>query len=84
MDLEDLIVPIGVPVTIVTIVFVVACVVAMAFSFGVKYPKVEEYTLDQRWDRSPLLFSATDIEPMALARHAEASDVDGGSASGKW
>ncbi|MCH5644133.1 hypothetical protein [Gordonia sp. ABSL49_1] len=82
--MDSLIVPIGVPVTIITVFFVVLCVVSMAFSFGVKYPKVQEYTLDEPWDRAPLLFSATDIEPMALPRHAEPGDVDGGSASGKW
>ncbi|MEE3850753.1 hypothetical protein VZC37_10435 [Gordonia sp. LSe1-13] len=82
--MEDLIVPIGVPVTILTVLSVVACVVAMAFTRGVKYPKVQNYTLDQEWQHKPLLFSATDIEPMALAHHAEASDTDGGSASGKW
>ncbi len=84
--MDSLIVPpIGVPVTIVTVLFVVLCVVAMVFSGGgVKYPKVKEYTLDQQWEHAPLLFSATDIEPMALPRHAEPGDVDGSSASGKW
>ncbi|KSU60689.1 hypothetical protein GR168_09610 [Gordonia sp. JH63] len=84
MDVDSLIVPIGVPVTILTVLAVLLCVVAMVFSSGVKYPKVEEYTLDQQWEHAPLLFSATDIEPMALPRHAEPGDVDGSSASGKW
>lgn len=82
--MESLIVPIGVPITIITVVFVVLCVISMAFSHGVKYPKLHNYTLDQQWDHQPLLFSATDIEPMALAHHVEATDVEGASASGKW
>lgn len=82
--MNDLIVPIGVPVTILTVAFVLLCVISMAFSWGLKYPKVAQYTLDQQWDHAPLLFSATDIEPMSLARHGAATDVDGGSASGKW
>ena len=84
MDIDSLIVPIGVPVTALTVLFVVLCVVSMAYSFGVKYPKVKRYDLDQTWEHAPLLFSATEIEPMVLPRHAEAGDVDGGSASGKW
>lgn len=82
--MEDLIVPIGVPVTIIVILSVVGCVVAMAYSFGLKYPKVKDYTLDEKWEHGPLLFSAVDMEPVALPRHAEPGDVDGGSASGKW
>lgn len=75
---------IGVIVTVLTVVIVVLCVAGMAVSSGVKYPKVQEYSLDQPWTHKPLLFSATDIEPMALPQHAESTDVDGGSASGKW
>ncbi|MGV9712291.1 aa3-type cytochrome oxidase subunit CtaJ [Gordonia sp. NPDC003424] len=82
--MDNLIVAIGVPVTILVVVSVLACVISMAFSHGLKYPKVQNYTLDQQWEHAPLLFSATDIEPMTLAHHAEATDVDGGSASGKW
>ncbi|MFW0784592.1 hypothetical protein AAFP35_08720 [Gordonia sp. CPCC 206044] len=82
--MDNLVVAIGMPVTIICVLFVVACVVSMAFAFGLKYPKVPQYTLDQQWDDKPLLFSATDIEPMALAHHADATDVEGGSASGKW
>ena len=82
--MEDLIVPIGVPITIVCVLLVAACVVSMAFSGGLKYPKVQIYTLDQKWTHNPLLFSATDIAPMTLERHAEPEDVDGGTASGKW
>lgn len=74
----------GVVVTVLVVISVLACVVSMAFSFGVKYPKVREYTLDQEWTYQPLLFSATEMQPLALARHAESTDVDGGSASGKW
>ncbi|MGC4932519.1 hypothetical protein ACLQ3C_02385 [Gordonia sp. DT30] len=75
---------IGVVVAVVCIVAVVMCVVSMAFSSGLKYPKLAEYTLDQEWTHKPLLFSATEIEPMALPHHAEPTDLDGGSASGKW
>ncbi|MGV9826610.1 MULTISPECIES: aa3-type cytochrome oxidase subunit CtaJ [unclassified Gordonia (in: high G+C Gram-positive bacteria)] len=82
--MDNLIVYIGVPVTILVVIAALACVVSMAFSSGLKYPKLQEYSLDQPWDRAPLLFSATDIEPMALAGHAEPTDVDGGSASAKW
>lgn len=82
--MDNLIVAIGMPVTIICCLFVAACVVSMVFSSGLKYPKVSHYTLDQQWDHAPLLFSATEIEPMALPRDAETTDVDGGSASGKW
>ncbi|MGW0037195.1 aa3-type cytochrome oxidase subunit CtaJ [Gordonia sp. NPDC003376] len=82
--MDSSMVGIGVAVTVICVVFVIACVVSMAFSFGVKYPKVQEYKLDQPWTHKPLLFSAVDIEPMTLPRHAEPTDVDGGSASGKW
>jgi len=83
-DMEDLIVPIGVPITILVLLAVAACVVSMTFSGGLKYPKVQIYTLDQKWTHKPLLFSATDIAPMSAERHAESDDVDGGTASGKW
>nr|WP_221247331.1 hypothetical protein [Gordonia humi] len=63
---------------------VLLCVVSMAFSWGVKRPQPKEYTLDQRWDRGPALFTATDIQPMTLARHTEPGDTEGASASGKW
>ncbi|NMN99639.1 hypothetical protein HH308_00205 [Gordonia sp. TBRC 11910] len=82
--MDDLIVPIGLPITIAVLVSVALCVISMAFSRGVKYPAVQQYTLGETWTHSPLLFSATAIAPMALASHAEATDVDGGSASGKW
>jgi len=82
--MDNLIVYLGVPITILVVIAAGACVVSMAFSSGLKYPKVPDYTLDQEWDHAPLLFSATDIEPMTLPRHAEAGDVDGGLASGKW
>lgn len=82
--MDNLIVAIGVPVTVICVLFVIGCVVAMAVPNDVKYPKVQNYTLDKQWEHEPLLFSATDIEPMTLAHHAEATDADGGSASGKW
>lgn len=82
--MDNLIVAIGMPVTILVVLSCVACVVAMAFAWGLKYPKGRRYTLDQEWDGEPLLFSATEIAPMTLAKHAEPTDVDGGSASAKW
>ncbi|GAC69064.1 aa3-type cytochrome oxidase subunit CtaJ [Gordonia soli] len=82
--MDSLIVAIGVPVTILTVISVVACVVAMAFAWGVKYPKPGRYTLDQQWDSGPLLFSATEIVPMTVGHHFAPTDVEGGSASGKW
>ena len=82
--MEDLIVPIGVPITILVVLSVIACVVSMVMSGGLKYPKVPTYTLDQKWTHKPLLFSATDIAPMTAERHAESDDVNGGTASGKW
>lgn len=82
--MDSAMVGIGVVVTVICVVMVVLCVVSMMFSSGLKYLKVQEYTLDQEWTRQPLLFSATEIEPMALPHHAGPTDVDGGSASGKW
>ncbi|MFT4086252.1 MAG: hypothetical protein QM658_03710 [Gordonia sp. (in: high G+C Gram-positive bacteria)] len=82
--MEDLIVPVGMAVVVLCLLMVAACVVSMAFSWGTKRPEESKYTLDQPWDRAPALFSATEIEPMALARHLEPGDTDGGSASGKW
>ena len=85
MDVDSLIVPIGVPVTALTVLFVVLCVVSMAYSFGVKYPKVQPYTIDQKWEHEPLLFSATDVTPVAPGYHGHGhDDLIGGSASGKW
>lgn len=82
--MNDLIVPIGLPITILVVLAAGLCVISMAFSGGVKYPKVEQYSLDQQWTRGPLLLSATEISPMALPSHGTASDANGGSASGKW
>jgi len=81
---EDLIVPVGITVTALCLLMVAGCVVSMLFSWGTKRPEVQEYTLDQPWNRPPALFSATEIQPMALARHAEQADTVGGAASGKW
>ncbi|MFT3714847.1 MAG: hypothetical protein QM774_02580 [Gordonia sp. (in: high G+C Gram-positive bacteria)] len=82
--MESLIVPVGIVVTVLCVLTVLGCVLSMFFSSGVKRPKNDEYTLDQQWDRAPVLFSATDIEPMALARHFEPSDTEGGAAHGTW
>lgn len=82
--MENLLVPVGMVVTIAVCLMVLACVLSMLFSSGVKRPKLQEYSLDQSWDRAPLLFSATDIEPMALPRHFEPGDIEGGSAHGTW
>lgn len=84
LTVEDLVVPVGMVVTILCLIMVAACVISMVFSSGLKRPKVREYTLDQEWTRAPALFSATEIEPMALAHHAEPGDTEGGYASGKW
>jgi len=84
---EDLIVPIGLPVVIATCVAVALCVLAMTFLtfFGkTKYYAPTLYTLDQPWDRDPILFSATGVPNMALPAHAEESDTEGGAAHGKW
>ncbi|MGB3696434.1 MAG: hypothetical protein WBA05_03275 [Gordonia sp. (in: high G+C Gram-positive bacteria)] len=82
--MDQLLVPVGMTVVVLCLLAVAACVVSMVFSHGMKRPKVTEYTLDQRWENGPTLFSATEIEPMALSRHFEPGDVEGGSASGKW
>ncbi|WOC10952.1 aa3-type cytochrome oxidase subunit CtaJ [Gordonia sp. MP11Mi] len=82
--MDQLLVPVGMTVVVLCLLSVLICVVSMAFSWGVKRPRPKEYTLDQRWDRNPQLFSATEIDPMTLARHAAPGDTEGGSASGKW
>lgn len=84
LTVEALVVPVGLPILILCLIAVAACVVSMLFSWGVKRPKIAEYTLDQKWTRGPQLFSATEIEPMALPRHFEPADTEGGYASGKW
>ena len=81
---DSLVVPVGMTVVVLCVISVLICVVSMAFSWGVKRPKIKAYSLDQRWDNAPVLFTATDIDPMTLARHAEPGDTEGGSASGKW
>ncbi|MGJ0121592.1 aa3-type cytochrome oxidase subunit CtaJ [Williamsia sp. MIQD14] len=83
--MDDLIVAIGVPVTIICIVFVIGCVVSMAWAFGAKYEKTTPYTLDQEWTRDPMLLSATDAAPLSAVHHdLGADELIGGSASGKW
>lgn len=77
-------VPIGIIVVVLCVIMVIGCVVSMIFSGGLKYPKVANYTLDQQWDHAPLLFSATDIDPMTLSHHVETTDTEGAVASGKW
>lgn len=84
VEVEQYIVPIGVVVTVLVLIMFGLSVLSLVFSRGLKYPKVEEYTLDQKWEIDPLLFSATEIEPMTLGRDFQPSDVDGSSASGKW
>jgi hypothetical protein len=82
---EDLIVAIGLPVVILTVVSVVLVVGGMTLASGVKYPKVQPYTIDQKWEHEPLLFSATDVTPVAPGYHGHGhDDLIGGSASGKW
>lgn len=82
--MESLIVPIGMPVTIITIIFVIGCVVSMLFAHGSKYPKQQTYTLDQKWTHEPLLLSATEDGPVAAPEHGHGDIEIGGSAHGKW
>ncbi|ALG84466.1 hypothetical protein [Gordonia phthalatica] len=82
--MDQLLVPVGMTVVVLCVIAVALCVVSMAFSHGLKRPKINEYSLDQKWENGPLLFSATEIQPMALSRHFEPGDIEGGSASGKW
>ncbi|MCK0440273.1 hypothetical protein MUG78_12640 [Gordonia alkaliphila] len=82
--MEDFVVPIGLTVIVLVLLAVALCVVSMLFSSGITRPRIPEYTLDKKWDRAPALFSATEIEPMALPRHFEPADIEGGYASGKW
>lgn len=82
--MNEYIVPIGMVVTVVVIIFFLLSVLSMVTARGLKYPKVKQYTLDQKWENDPLLFSATEIEPMTLSREFQPSDVNGSTASGKW
>ncbi|MEZ5211931.1 MULTISPECIES: aa3-type cytochrome oxidase subunit CtaJ [unclassified Gordonia (in: high G+C Gram-positive bacteria)] len=82
--MDSVVAPIGLTVIILVLIAIAGCVISMLFSHGVKRPKVPEYTLDQEWTRGPALFSATEIEPMALPRHFEPADTEGGYASAKW
>ncbi|GAC57563.1 hypothetical protein GOHSU_22_00230 [Gordonia hirsuta DSM 44140 = NBRC 16056] len=82
--MESYIVPIGMTVIVLALIALAASVVSMLFSSGMKRPKVPAYTLDQEWTRAPALYSATEIEPMALPRPFQPSDLEGGYASGKW
>lgn len=82
--MDSLIVGIGLPVTILVVLAAAGCVVSMAFGFGLKYPKGKRYTLGEEWDHRPLLFTATEMDPVALPAHAEPDDVEGGCASAKW
>ncbi|HEY9310766.1 hypothetical protein [Williamsia sp.] len=83
--MEDLIVAVGMPTLILTIIAVVMVVGALLFTSGVKYPKVKFYTIDQKWEHSPLLLSATEAKPVAPTYHGHGTDdLIGGSASGKW
>ncbi len=63
--MEDLIIAIGLPVTIICIIAVVLCVLSMAWAFGSGHKPAVRYTLDKEWDREPLLFSAVDVAPVA-------------------
>lgn len=82
--MDQLLVPVGMTVVVLCVGAVILCVISMAFSHGLKRPEINEYTLDQKWENGPLLLSATEIQPMALSRHFEPGDIEGGSASGKW
>lgn len=84
--MEDLIIAIGVPVTIICVISVLLCVLSMAWAFGSGHKPATRYTLDKEWDREPLLFSAVDVAPVAPPAHDEPSTetLTGGSAHGKW
>ncbi|ORM37046.1 hypothetical protein [Williamsia sp. 1135] len=83
--MEDLIVAIGMPVIIITIISVVMVIGALVITSGVKYPKVQYYKIDQKWEHGPLLLSATEANPVAPGYHGHGhDDLIGGSASGKW
>lgn len=83
--MEGLIVAIGMPVIIITIISVVMVILALLITSGVKYPKVKYYTVDQKWEHGPLLLSATEATPVAPGFHGHGhDDLIGGSASGKW
>ncbi|MFT3899729.1 MAG: hypothetical protein QM728_05725 [Gordonia sp. (in: high G+C Gram-positive bacteria)] len=84
---EDLIVPVGLPVVILVCASVILCVLSMAyltFAGTTKYKAAKHYTLDQQWDHDPILFSATEVPNVAAPSHAEASNTEGGAAHGKW
>ncbi|MFT4199285.1 hypothetical protein [Gordonia sp. (in: high G+C Gram-positive bacteria)] len=84
---EDLIVPIGLPVVILVCASVILCVLALAYQtfYGsTKYKPAQRYSLDEQWDHAPILFSATELPNLALPAHAEKSDTEGGAANGKW
>jgi hypothetical protein len=82
---EDLIVAVGLPVVILTVIMVALVIGAMILTAGVKYPKVQPYSIDQKWEHEPLLFSATEVAPVAPGYHGHGhDDLIGGSASGKW
>ncbi len=84
---EDLIVPIGLPVLIAVCTAVILCVLSMMYLTFVgktKYAAPKRYTLDQKWSHAPILFSATEVPNMALPAHAQDSDSEGGAAHGKW
>ncbi|GAA2068400.1 aa3-type cytochrome oxidase subunit CtaJ [Williamsia deligens] len=84
--MEDLIIAIGLPVTIICIVAVIGCVLSMAWAFGSGHQRTVRYTLDKQWDRGPLLLSAVDVAPVAPPVHDDLStdELTGGSAHGKW
>lgn len=82
--MDSLIVPIGMPILIITLIFIAACVVSMVFTSGSKYPKQKMYTLDQKWTYGPLLLNATEDGPVAAPSHGHGEIEIGGSAHGKW
>ncbi len=83
--IEDLIVPVGIPVVIAVCTAVLLCVLSMIWLtfFGkTHYQAPERYSLDQPWDHAPILFSSTVVPNMSLTANAEAADSEGGSAHG--
>ncbi|SIS12971.1 aa3-type cytochrome oxidase subunit CtaJ [Williamsia sterculiae] len=84
--MEDVILWVGIVVVILTVLSVLLAVGAMAVGGKSRYRATTTYRLSEKWDHKPLLFSATDIEPVAAPSHGAhgTDDLIGGSASGKW
>lgn len=88
--MNDLIEPVGVVVTALTILIVVMIVVVMLFATGEKQVPAPVYRLGEEWTYGPLLLSAVDELPVgghSGAGHGhDASEITaaGGAAHGTW